>query len=583
MDFFDVLTLVGGLCLFLFGMSVMGDSLERRAGDKLNSVIGRLTGNKVAGFFTGLAVTAIIQSSSATTVMVVGFVNSGLMTLKQSISVIMGANIGTTVTSWILSLGGIESSNFIVQLFKPTSFTPVLALLGIAYYMFGKTNKKKDTGTIFLGFAVLMFGMDIMSDAVAGLRDVPEFRDMFIMFKNPILGVLAGAVLTAIIQSSSASVGILQALTVTGQISYGAAFPIIMGQNIGTCVTAILSSFGTNRNAKRVALAHLCFNVIGSIVLLVALYIVKFVFEPVILDQAATHFGIAIAHTIFNVACTAILLPMSSVLEKLVCKLVPDNAIKEENAELDERFLNTPAVALDMCRKYASDMAKESIEALALSIDMLSEYKPSIADKIRTKEERTDHLEDVIGDYLVKLSSRQINENESATAASLLRMIGDFERISDHAVNLLESAEELNTKEIKLSKYGQAELSVMTEAVREITQLVLKTFLENDVDAAFDIEPLEEIVDGLKEMLRARHIKRLQKGDCTVEAGFIWTDLITNLERISDHCSNIAGCIIETSHNNFNMHEGVRMIKTESKHFKEKFEEYSIKYKLPTN
>ncbi|MBQ9737324.1 MAG: Na/Pi cotransporter family protein [Clostridia bacterium] len=583
MDFFDVLTLIGGLCLFLFGMSVMGDSLERRAGDKLNAIIGRLTGNKIAGFLTGLGVTAIIQSSSATTVMVVGFVNSGLMTLKQSISVIMGSNIGTTITSWILSLGGIESSNFIVQLFKPTSFTPVLALLGIAYYMFGKTNKKKDTGTIFLGFAVLMFGMDIMSGAVAGLKDVPAFRNMFIMFKNPILGVLAGAVLTAIIQSSSASVGILQALTVTGQISYGAAFPIIMGQNIGTCVTAILSSFGTNRNAKRVALAHLSFNVIGTIALMIVLYLVNFTLRPAILDQAATHFGIAVAHSIFNVVCTAILLPMSNLLEKLVCRLVPDNSAKEENAELDERFLSTPAVALDMCRKYASDMAKESVEALALSIDILSEYKPSIAEEIRTKEERTDHLEDVIGDYLVKLSSRQINENESATAASLLRMIGDFERISDHAVNLLESAEELNTKEIKLSKYGQAELSVMTEAVREITQLVLKTFLENDVDAAFDIEPLEEIVDGLKEMLRARHIKRLQKGECTVEAGFIWTDLITNLERISDHCSNIAGCIIETSHNNFNMHEGVRIIKTESEHFKEKFEEYSNKYKLPTN
>lgn len=583
MDFFDVLTLIGGLCLFLFGMSVMGDSLERRAGDKLNAIIGRLTGNKFVGFLTGLGVTAIIQSSSATTVMVVGFVNSGLMTLKQSISVIMGSNIGTTITSWILSLGGIESSNFIVQLFKPTSFTPILALLGIAYYMFGKTNKKKDTGTIFLGFAVLMFGMDIMSGAVAGLKDVPAFRDMFIMFKNPILGVLAGAVLTAIIQSSSASVGILQALTVTGQISYGAAFPIIMGQNIGTCITAILSSFGTNRNAKRVALAHLSFNVIGTIFLMIVLYLVSFTLRPAILDQAATHFGIAVAHSVFNVICTAILLPMSNFLEKLVCKLVPDNSGKEENSELDERFLSTPAVALDMCRKYASDMAKESVGALVLSIDMLSGYKASIAEEIRTKEERTDHLEDVIGDYLVKLSSRQINENESATAASLLRMIGDFERISDHAVNLLESAEELNEKEIKLSKYGQAELSVMTEAVREITQLVLKTFLENDVDAAFDIEPLEEIVDGLKEMLRARHIKRLQKGECTVEAGFIWTDLITNLERISDHCSNIAGCIIETSHNNFNMHEGVRIIKTESKHFKEKFEEYSNKYKLPTN
>ena len=339
MNFFDVMTLIGGLCLFLFGMNVMGESLERRAGGKLSAIIGKLTTNKFAGFLTGLGVTAIIQSSSATTVMVVGFVNSGLMTLKQSIGVIMGANIGTTVTAWILSLGGIESDNFFVQLFKPTSFTPILALIGIVFYMFGKTNKKKDTGTILFGFAVLMFGMDIMSGAVVGLRDVPEFRECFVMFKHPILGVIVGAILTAVIQSSSASVGILQALTVTGQISYGTAFPIIMGQNIGTCITAILSSFGTNRNAKRVALAHLLFNVIGTAVLLTMLYITKALFSPAILDRTATYLGIAVAHSIFNIVCTVILFPMSGWLEKLVCTLVPDNIEKEEKTELDERLL----------------------------------------------------------------------------------------------------------------------------------------------------------------------------------------------------------------------------------------------------
>ena len=580
MNFFDVLTLIGGLCLFLFGMNVMGESLERRAGDKLSAIIGKLTTNKLAGFLTGLGVTAIIQSSSATTVMVVGFVNSGLMSLKQSIGVIMGANIGTTVTAWILSLGGIESNNFFVQLFKPTSFTPILSLIGIAFYMFGKTNKKKDTGTILLGFAVLMFGMDIMSGAVSDLRDVPAFRELFIRFKIPILGVLAGAILTAIIQSSSASVGILQALTVTGQISYGAAFPIIMGQNIGTCITAILSSFGTNRNAKRVALAHLLFNVIGTLVLLVVLYIAKVLFAPAILEQTASHFGIAVAHSAFNTICTAILLPMSGLLEKLVCKLVPDNTQTEEKTELDERLLATPSLALDTCRKYAVEMANCAVSALKDSIYTLFDYKSALAEEIRYKEERSDHFEDIIGNYLVKLSSRQINEDESAEAARLLRIIGDFERISDHAVNILESAEELQAKEIKFSDSASKELLVLTDAVKEIATLALGAFETENINAAFDIEPLEEIIDRLKEKLRTNHILRLQQGDCSIGAGFIWSDLLTNLERTSDHCSNIAGCIIETSHHNLNLHESLRIIKSESEDFKNKFAFYSDKYTI---
>ena len=580
MDFFDVLTLIGGLCLFLFGMNIMGESLERRAGDRLSAIIGKLTTNKLAGFLTGLGVTAIIQSSSATTVMVVGFVNSGLMTLKQSIGVIMGANIGTTITAWILSLGGIESSNFFVQLFKPTSFTPVLALIGVALYMFGKTNKKKDTGTIFLGFAVLMFGMDIMSGAVSGLKDVPQFRQLFIMFKNPILGVLAGAVLTAIIQSSSASVGILQALTVTGQISYGAAFPIIMGQNIGTCITAILSSFGTNRNAKRVALAHLSFNVIGTVILMVVLYIAKGLFAPPVLDVSATHFGIAVAHSCFNVICTAILLPMSGILETLVCKIVPESGAKEVYAELDERLFMSPALALDACRKYAVEMAGCAVSALKDSIYTLFDYKPALAEEVRAKEEKTDHFEDVIGNYLVKLSSYQKNEDESAEAARLLRIIGDVERVSDHAVNILESAEELKDKEIKFTPAALKELKTLTLAVEEIAGLALDAFVENDLSAAFNIEPLEEIIDNLKEKLRSNHILRLQQGECSIDAGFIWSDLLTNLERTSDHCSNIGGCILETSHNNLNMHEGLRALKAENTEYKNKLKLYVDKYAI---
>ncbi len=580
MNFFDVLNLIGGLCLFLYGMNIMGDALERRAGNKLSALIGKLTSNRFIGFLTGLAVTAIIQSSSATTVMVVGFVNSGLMSLKQSIGIIMGANIGTTVTAWILSLGGIESDNFVMQLFKPTSFTPILALIGVICVMFGKSNKKKDTGAILLGFAVLMFGMDTMSAAVSGLRDVPEFQQLFIMFKNPILGVLAGAILTAVLQSSSASVGILQALTVTGQISYGAAFPIIMGQNIGTCITAILSSFGANRNAKRVALVHLSFNVIGTAILLIVLYVVKAVIAPPILDAAANHFGIAVAHSIFNVTCTLLLLPMANFLEKLVCKLVPNAKNTERKVELDERLLATPSVALNHCQRYVADMAKCSISALKDGIYVLFDYKPALAEEIREREEKSDHYEDIIGNYLAKINSHQIDEFASAEAAKLLHLIGDFERISDHSVNLLESAEEMQAKKIELTPLAMAELKVLSDAVSEILDLALSAFLQNDLEAAFTIEPLEELIDRLKEKLRANHIIRLQQGDCSIEAGFVWSDLLTNLERTADHCSNIAGCIIEFS-TNLSMHESLRILKSENSDFKKKFAAFSEKYTLP--
>ncbi len=578
MDIFNVLTLIGGLCLFLFGMSIMGDALERRAGGSLKSILARLTKNKMAGFLTGLAVTSVIQSSSATTVMVVGFVNSGIMTLNQSIGVIMGANIGTTVTAWILSLGGISGDSLFVQLLKPTSFTPILALIGTGLLMFGKTSKKKDTGTILLGFATLMFGMDTMSDAVSGLAEVPAFRNMFLMFKNPILGVLVGAILTAIIQSSSASVGILQALSATGQVSYAAAVPIIMGQNIGTCITAILSSFGTNKNAKRAAIVHLSFNVIGTVIWLTLFSIVSAVFKPAFLDTAASYVGIAVAHSAFNIACTALLLPISSMLEKIAIKLVPENNKEEVVAELDERLLTIPPAAIETCRAVVAEMAEVSVSALKKSMNMLVEYDSKVAEDIRKKEERADHFEDILGTYLVKLSRNRINDDDSSTVSKLLKAIGDFERISDHAVNILESAEELKEKNIKFSDKARGELDVLCSAVSEILTMSYNAFLNNDLEVAYKVEPLEQVIDRLKYKLKNSHIGRLKQGECSIEAGFVWADLITNLERTADHCSNIAVCVIDSEQNNMNLHESLREIKNETPEFKEQYAKYKEKY-----
>ncbi len=581
MDIFDVLALIGGLCLFLFGMNLMGDALERSAGSKLRSLLEKLTTNKFVGLLTGLVVTGVIQSSSATTVMVVGFVNSGLMSLKQAINVIMGANIGTTVTAWLLSLGGIESDNLFIQLLKPTSFTPVLALIGIGLHMFSKSDKKKEIGTIFLGFATLMFGMDAMSEAVSGLRDVPQFQELFIMFKNPILGVLVGAILTGIIQSSSASVGILQALASTGQVSFGAAIPIIMGQNIGTCVTALLSSVGTNKNARRAAFVHLFFNIIGTVILLTVFSIISALLKPAILDESATYMGIAVCHSIFNVTCTCILLPMSGLLEKLVYKLVPeDKAQEEETPLLDERLLVTPPIALEQCAHRAADLAGFAAGALGDSLAVLKNYTPELAANIRKNEELSDQYEDVLNTYLVKLSSHQISAADSSEAAKLLKIIGDFERISDHAVNILESAEEMREKNITLTPAAVQELSVISAAVQEITDYAYKAFLNNDLDAAAQVEPLEEVIDNLREKLRSQHIKRLQQGECTIIAGFIWSDLLTNLERTADHCSNIAGCVIDMAAENMNIHESLREMRNTSEDFKERFKNYRNKYSI---
>ncbi len=580
MTIFDVLTLIGGLCLFLFGMNVMGDSLERRAGGSLKKVLGTLTKNKFTGFLTGLGVTAVIQSSSATTVMVVGFVNSGIMTLRQSISVIMGANIGTTVTAWILSLGGISSSNMFVKLLKPSSFTPILALIGIALYMFGKTSKKKDTGTILLGFATLMFGMETMSGAVKGLAEVEAFQNMFLMFKNPVLGVLVGAFLTAVIQSSSASVGILQALSVTGQVSYGAAIPIIMGQNIGTCITAILSSFGTNKNAKRAAVVHLSFNVLGTVIWLSVFSAISALLRPVLLDMSATYLGIAIAHSIFNVACTAVLLPMSGLLEKLAIKLVPDSDKKDVVVELDERLLTTPPIALERCSNVVAQMGELAVEGFKSALGLVGGYDAVIADEVRGAEEKADHFEDILGTYLVKLSRNQISDTDSAEVSKLLKLIGDFERISDHSVNLLESLEELRDKEMQFTDDARHELEVLCSAVAEILTLSYGAFVHNDLDAAREVEPLEQVIDGLKERLRSGHISRLKDGQCSIEAGFVWSDLLTNLERTADHCSNIAVCIIDASENMMNVHESLRNLKRDHAFFDEKYAQYASKYSL---
>ena len=583
MDIFNVLTMIGGLSLFLFGMNLMGQALERRAGDKLRSLLDRMTSGVFAGFLTGLCITAIIQSSSATTVMVVGFVNSGLMTLRQAINVIMGANVGTTVTAWLLSLSGIDSGNLWVQLLKPSSFTPVLALIGIINYMFCRSSKKKDTGMILLGFATLMFGMETMSGAVAGLKDVPAFTNLFIAFKNPILGVLAGAILTAVIQSSSASVGILQALAVTGSVSYAAAIPIIMGQNIGTTVTAMISSIGTNKNAKRAAVVHLLFNVIGVVVLLTVFCIVRAVFAPALLNEPATMYGIAVAHSAFNLLCTAILLPAGGLLEKLAKRIVPDDAQAqgEKTVELDERLLATPSLALSRSRAVACEMAECSVRALNNALTALTANTPELAQSIRDDEERCDHYEDILGTYLVKLSAQKMGRSESEEATELLKTIGDFERISDHAVNILTSAEEMTRKGLTFSASAKNELATVTAAIREILSLSLKAFERHDTAIASQVEPLEQVIDTLKEQMRTRHILRMQQGQCSIEAGFVLSDLLTDLERTSDHCSNIAGCIIDASRHNLNLHETLREAKSADSGFQSAFHTYAEKYQLP--
>ena len=586
MTIFDALTLVGGLCLFLFGMNVMGDGLERRAGNGLKALLGKLTNSRIKGFLTGLGVTAVIQSSSATTVMVVGFVNSGIMTLRQSIGVIMGANIGTTVTAWILSLGGISSDNPFMMLLKPTSFTPVLALVGTVFLMFSKSDKKKDTGTILLGFAVLMFGMDTMSAAVSGLSDIPAFQNLFLMFQNPILGVLVGAVLTGIIQSSSASVGILQALTMTGAVSYAAAIPIIMGQNIGTCVTALISSVGANKNARRAAMVHLYFNIIGVTLFLAIFYGANLLLDFAFVNETVTAWGIAVVHSIFNLTATAVLLPFANGLEKLAILTIPDDAEKESFALLDERLLNTPAVAVERARAATADMAELARVGVVQAMSLTHKWDDSLAQKVREEEEKVDKYEDALGTYLVKLSSREMSHADSQSVNTLLHTISDFERISDHSVNVLSSAEEIHAKSIAFSKDAQEELQVLEGAVQDVLSRTTDAFRKGDLHLAGKVEPLETVVDELVRAIKARHVARLQTGSCSIEYGFVLEDLLTNYERVCDHCSNVAVAQIEVAQDSFDTHAYLNDLRygnetKESEQFQRRLDRYRERYLFP--
>lgn len=579
MNLFDVLTLIGGLSLFLFGMNIMGQALERKAGNKLKDLLAKMTNSKFKGFLTGLVITTVIQSSSATTVMVVGFVNSGLMTLRQAINVIMGANIGTTITSWILSLGDIDGSSILITLLKPTSFTPILAFIGIIFYMFLKDDSKKDIGSILLGFATLMFGMDTMSNAVSGLANVPGFSNLFILFTNPLLGVLVGALLTAIIQSSSASVGILQALSSTGQVTYGAAIPIIMGQNIGTCVTCLLSSIGTNKNARRAAVVHLLFNTIGTVVILTLFCIIKtFVYIPLLSEQASM-FGIALTHSIFNVLCVMILLPMSGLLEKLALRIIPDDKIKEKYDELDTRLFVTPTLALAQAKSSLSDMADTSRKAITMALKSVNNYSDKLYEDILKQEDKNDRYEDKIGTYLVDLSSKNtLSESESKEVSKMLKIIGDLERIADHAINIGQASRELRDKNLSLSEDAIKEMDSMLNAVKECVDLSLLAFEKDDLSIALKVPPLEEVIDELKAKLRANHIDRVKRRQCSIEAGFIWSDLLTNLERVGDHCNNIATEIIDDlNYDNRYFHKTKRHA-SDDEGYDALYRDYSLKY-----
>lgn len=582
MDIFNALTLIGGLSLFLFGMNVMGQALERRAGNSLKLILGKLTDNKFIGFLTGFVVTAAIQSSSAATVMVVGFVNSGIMTLRQSMSLIMGANVGTTITAWILSLSGISGGNFFLQMLKPSSFTPILALVGVVMLLRGKNTRTKDSGTILLGFATLMFGLETMSGAVSSIKDVPAFSNLIVKFQNPLLGLLVGAVLTALIQSSSATVGILQSFSLSGMVTYSAAIPMIMGMNIGACVPTLISSIGTNKNAKRAAIYHLVFNVLGALFWLLVFIAGKNLIDGTLLLGTVNPFRIAVVHTTFKLMCVLLLAPVNKYLERLVCRIVPDSSSPEKKVELDERLLKAPALALERCRILMDDMAKAAMDSISLGISSLGNYTDDLAREIQEKEDLTDHYEDVMGTYLVKLSATKIGNDESIKAAEYLKLISDFERISDHSVDVMKSSREMKDKGIDFTNEADSELSVMIAAIKEITDLALEAFVKGDLDSAFKVEPLEQVVDYLKEEIRTRHIRRLQKGECSIEAGFILNDLLTSMQRVSDHCSNIAGCVIDADMNNLNLHQTLKDYKHNSQKFNKVFEAFKKQYSLPS-
>lgn len=554
MDFFGILTLVGGLALFLFGMNLMGSALEKRAGNRLRLILARLTSNPIKGFILGLIVTAIIQSSSATTVMVVGFVNSGAMELAQSIDIIIGSNVGCAITSWIMSLMGIQSSSFFIRIFKPTSLAPIFGLIGIILFMFCKKQRRKDIGMILLGFAVLLFGMNTMSAAVEPLADVPEFANILLKFSNPILGILVGTIFTAIIQSSGASVGILQALSLTGSITYASAIPIILGQNIGTCITALISSVGTSRDARRASMIHLYFNVIGVAVCALLFYALSAFVEMPFLALPVTPLTIATIHTIFKIINTVIFLPFHGLLEKLASWTVRDKKPTQEFALLDERLFITPAIAVEHAAEVARIMAIQSREAILKAASLFEQYSEATDEEVVALEDKIDEYEDKVGSYLVRISAMALSEGDSLELTKLLHMLGDFERMSDHAVNLAESAREMHEKQLIFSADARAEMQSIMTAVKDIMDYTINAFIHSDMNAARRVEPLEETIDTLRDAIKAKHIERLKQGECTIELGFVLTDVLTNLERISDHCSNIAMCILEVSQNRFDIH-----------------------------
>ena len=582
MEFKDILGLIGGLALFLYGMNAMGAALEKSAGNKLKIFLSNATSNPIKGFILGLIVTLIIQSSSATTVMVVGFVNSGIMTLGQSIGVILGANLGTSVTAWILSLQAIDGSNTglaILQLFKPDTFVPIVAMIGVLLFAFQKNAKRKDVGMILLGFAILMFGMDMMSGAVEGLKDNDAFKNILIMFSNPILGVIVGTVFTAIIQSSSASVGVLQALTKTGAVSFATAFPIIMGQNIGTCVSAMISSIGTGKNARRAAIIHLSFNIIATVIILPLFYLIDFFVDFSFMEMQMGYVSIAIVHTSFKLVALAIIAPFAKGLEKLACLIVRDSEESEENKLLDERFYTVPSVAIERSRSVAVTMAEVAVMSIRDSLKLLENYSEKEADKVREAEGKVDMFEDKIGSYLVKLSSHDMTEADSNETNKLLHVIGDVERISDHAVNIVESAEEIHDKKLAFSEEASRELKTMVAAIDEILELSLQAFKNNDLSFAAKVEPLEQVVDQLRDTLKFNHVSRLSAGQCTIELGFVFGDILTNLERIADHCSNIAGCVLEMAKDEMDIHEYLRNVRgDEDGEFFKLYESFKDKY-----
>ncbi len=588
-----VLPLLCGLALFLFGMDLMGDSLKKSAGSGLKTILGKMTSNPIKGFLLGLVVTMIIQSSSATTVMVVGFVNSGTMTLLQAVGVIMGANVGTAITAWITGLSGVGSASAegvvdALSLLKPDSWVPIVAVIAICLIMFVSRGKKRDIGFILIGFVILMTGMDMMSAAVSGLRENETFISILTMFENPILGILAGLILTAIVQSSSASVGILQALTATGGITFGAAIPIIMGQNIGTCVTAMISSISASKNGKRAALVHLYFNIIAVVIVLSGFYLINWLIGGFqmngtpFLENVIDMWDVAAVHTIFKIIAVAILAPFYRQLAHLAEITIKDSAEEKERANLlDERLIATPAIAVQRATEVTAAMAEVSCDALRKSLSLFEEFDPKVADEVRDLENKADSYEDSLGSYLVRVSSADMNEYDSRQITKLLHIIGDFERISDHAVNIVESAEEMRDKKIEFSAEAKREMQVLRQAVGDILNMAESTFVNNDIALATDIEPLEQVVDDLRDRIKLNHILRLQKSECTIEHGFILADLLNNFERVSDHCSNIGCCVVEIStYDSMDVHKYLSDLRKGTGRFEEKYAEYKDKYAI---